>query len=579
LNNFSKLDLEKGKRLSLIFILILMSLNLAVYLPSLEGDFVWDDSYFISENPHLLGANFLKKFMFMPFGGVSGEDENSRYLDRILQFYRPFTSLSYWIDYKLWGLNPAGFHLTNIIIHILNCFVLYFVLLKLGLRREISFLASLLHSVFPLHFENVSWISGRTDLLSFLCIGISTLFFLKFLRNEKWLFLAMSSIFYFSSLLCKENVILFPLLYLLIYLRQKVSVKGSLFLSLPFLTFFFIWFVFRRVALGSLSIEYSGRSIWDFLSTSGFYVFKTFFPYNLSVSVDSYRIFKSIPLRILGIISFLLFLYVAVKLMMKVRGEPAKLVYFSYFLLLLPATILIFSGLTLSFVSWRFMYLPSALFVSYLVSFIFRKIKGKIIALSLIILIFFTYVLEIYPKNRLFGKEEAEFWLSIEDVEKEDLIFKFNIAQKNLIHDENKALQMFNEILSNQKKHHLYDLFKIKIYEELASHYTFKREFEKAEEYFSYLAKMPKSQYSYFIYAYFLLFQGKIQEGERIVSGMLELFPENYLVLLHAARFYNLKKDYQKSIELLEKNYVLFPNKKVLRLIEEMKRHEKDKIE
>ncbi len=155
----------------------MIAVNLALFLPSMQGDFLWDDRFFVSENPSLLGPHFLQRFLTSPFGGFSGQDENSVQLDRAMQFYRPVTSLSYWIDLKIWGLNPAGFHLTNIIIQILNCLLLYFVLFELGVGQLVSLLSSLLFSVFPLHFENVSWISGRTDLLSFLFAALSILSF------------------------------------------------------------------------------------------------------------------------------------------------------------------------------------------------------------------------------------------------------------------------------------------------------------------------------------------------------------------------------------------------------------------
>ncbi len=80
-----------------IYVLILLTVNLAVFLPSMRGDFLWDDKYFISENPNIQSPNFLETFLVSPFGGFSGLDENSARMDRIMQFYRPLTSLSYWL--------------------------------------------------------------------------------------------------------------------------------------------------------------------------------------------------------------------------------------------------------------------------------------------------------------------------------------------------------------------------------------------------------------------------------------------------------------------------------------------------
>ena len=132
-----------------IFLLLLITVNLALFLPSMSGDFLWDDKYFISENPNILGGGFLKGFLLSPFGGFSGTDENSKQQDRVMQFYRPLVSLSYRLDFELWGLNPAAFHLTNILIQTVNAIVFFLVLIGLSLSAESAFLGALLFSVYP----------------------------------------------------------------------------------------------------------------------------------------------------------------------------------------------------------------------------------------------------------------------------------------------------------------------------------------------------------------------------------------------------------------------------------------------
>ena len=166
-----------------LFLLVLAAFNLALFLPSMKGDFLWDDKYFISENPNIQGPGFLKSFLFSPFGGFSGTDENSKGQDRVMQFYRPLVSFSYRMDFALWGLNPAAFHLTNILLQTANAIILFFVLAGLSSNAFSGFLGALLFSVYPLHFENVSWISGRTDLLAFFFAGLSVLAFMRFFRE------------------------------------------------------------------------------------------------------------------------------------------------------------------------------------------------------------------------------------------------------------------------------------------------------------------------------------------------------------------------------------------------------------
>jgi len=560
-----------------VFVFVLIAVNLAVFLPSMQGDFIWDDRFFVSENPNLLGPHFLQRFLTSPFGGYSGLDENSVQLDRAIQFYRPLTSLSYWIDLKIWGLNPAGFHLTNILIQILNCILLYFVVSSLGAGKPTALLSALLFSVFPLHFENVSWISGRTDLLSFLFAMLSILFFAKFFKKYRKSFLLWSSFFYLCSLLAKETNLFLPAIYFLVLYQKEPKIKEAFRWASPFLAGLLIWFVLRRIALGTTSIGYSGRTVPDFLAAIGFYTFKIVFPFDLSVTVEAYHIFKQVAFQFLGGLMTLAFiLSTALILKKSTKLRPATFLIFSFYVLLLPSAAVIFSSWTISLMAWRFLYLLSALFVAALVYLALTKINWKTAAIGGLGILAVFYALEIYPKNRLYGHNETDFWMGIKDVGREDIIARSNIGIKYLDRDEGKSLEILHAILA-EKDHPLHRMWEIRIYEELAEYYTFKRDFAKAEEYFNFLFKLQRyqSQHCYFNYADFLALTGKVQEGERIVQEMITMFPSNHMVLNYAVRFYLLVKDYPKAVEYVKKDSALFPNKKTLRLLKEIEELEK----
>jgi tetratricopeptide (TPR) repeat protein len=547
----------------------------------MNGDFLWDDKYFISDNPYILAPHFLKNLMITPFGGLSGMDENSLRLDRSRQFYRPFSSLSYWLDLKIWGFNPAGFHLTNILIHTINTIILYFILLNIGFSRIASFLSSLLFSLFPLHFENVSWISGRTDILSFLFASLSILFFIKFLKRKNYVHIALSSLLYLFSLLSKESAIFLIVIYFFILYLREPKFKDVVIPSIPFALSFLAWLILRSVALGSRTLVYSGRTLIDFLSTIGFYFFRIVFPFNLSFTIDSYQVFNNVFYQIVGGILTLIFMISAILILIKKLKDPKHgLALFSFYLLLLPSVVIIFFSSTVTFIAWRFLYLPSALFLSYLVYILFKKIKVKVVPMAVVALLCVFFTAEIYPKNKVFGKNEADFWLSFKNIEREDLIARFNIGVTYLPLDENKAMYVFNNIFS-QKEHPFYEKYESKIYEDLAQYYTYKKDFEMAEKYFNKLREIRKhqSQHFYFTYANFLAFQGKISDGEGIVTGMLNLFPENHLVLFHSAIFYMLIENYEKASELLKKDYRLFPTRETLRFLKKLKEEKKNTLQ
>jgi tetratricopeptide (TPR) repeat protein len=366
-------------------------------------------------------------------------------------------------------------------------------------------------------------------------------------------------------------------IYFIIIFLKEPRFKDTVILTIPYALSFLVWLILRSVALGSRAIVFSGRTLIDFLSTIGFYFFRLVLPFNLSFTIDSHQVFQNAFYQILGGIMTLLFIASAILILIKKLKDPKHgLALFSFYLLLLPSVVVIFFSSTVTFIAWRFLYLPSALFLSYLVFILFNKIKIKAIPVFLVALLCILYAVEIYPKNKVFGKNETDFWLSFKNIEREDLIARFNIGVTYLPLDENKAMYVFNNIFS-QKEHPFYKKYESKIYEDLAQYYTFKKDFEMAEKYFNKLREIRRhqSQHFYFTYANFLAFQGKISDGETIVTGMLDLFPENHLVLFHSAIFYMLIDNYEKASELLEKDYRLFPTRETLRFLKKLEEEKK----
>jgi tetratricopeptide (TPR) repeat protein len=197
--------------------------------------------------------------------------------------------------------------------------------------------------------------------------------------------------------------------------------------------------------------------------------------------------------------------------------------------------------------------------------------KFRPVSIVFLSLLFLFYAVEMYPKNKIFGKNETDFWLSFKDTSRENLLARFNVGVTYLPRDEKKAMEIFNSILS-QKEHHLYSRYEEKIYEDLFQYFTFKKNFNMAEKYFNTLIKLRRdqSQHFYFIYAFFLAFKGEISEGEKIVVEMLNFFPQNHLVLLYSAKFYIIIKNNEKASELLTRDYNLFPTRETFKLLQKL---------
>lgn len=138
----------------------LVLLALAAILPhvtSLQATgFAFDDRGLVSKNPRVWESNPRAVISTQYWPEMEGTG-----------LYRPVTGLSYWVDGKIWGNEPFGFHLTNLLAHALVVLTLFLVLTSLFPRmRSVAWIACLLFAVHPLHSEAVYAISGRAELLA-----------------------------------------------------------------------------------------------------------------------------------------------------------------------------------------------------------------------------------------------------------------------------------------------------------------------------------------------------------------------------------------------------------------------------
>ncbi len=147
----ARLRSQLGQRF--VISLLLALITLAAYLPTLRHDFVFDDRPYVLENKHVQGG-LTAKAVAWAFTSVRAAN------------WHPITWLSHALDCQIFGLNPAGHHATNIILHILNSILLFLLLMRMtGLMWRSAFVAGLF-ALHPLHIESVAWVAERKDLLS-----------------------------------------------------------------------------------------------------------------------------------------------------------------------------------------------------------------------------------------------------------------------------------------------------------------------------------------------------------------------------------------------------------------------------
>ena len=200
------------KLLKILPYLAIFAMAFLVYANMLDGEFIWDDEYLIVNNSQIKSFSHLLN-TFRTYVGYGSENVNN--------FYRPMQEISNMLDYRVWGLDPSGFHLTNNVLHsIVSVLVMIFVL---SLTKNIlaAFISALLYAIHPVHSEAVAYIAGRADLLYTIFMLLSLIYYSRSVAvckgraptlrsNENKYYLSLA--FFVLALLSKEMAMVIPLI-------------------------------------------------------------------------------------------------------------------------------------------------------------------------------------------------------------------------------------------------------------------------------------------------------------------------------------------------------------------------------
>jgi len=201
--------------------LLLAAAILIAYLPVVRAGFIWDDDDYVTKNATLRDVDGLWR-MWTERGAVP-------------QYY-PMVHTTYWLEYQLWELDPLGYHLTNVALHIGCAVSLGFLLARLGVPWP--FLVAALFGLHPVHVESVAWITERKNVLSGLFYLLAAHAALRPLRLEgdadggrerpgEPLWLAAAFVLFGAALLSKTVTCSLPatLLLLCYWKRGRVSLR------------------------------------------------------------------------------------------------------------------------------------------------------------------------------------------------------------------------------------------------------------------------------------------------------------------------------------------------------------------
>ena len=183
--------------INLRFLLVTL-LILVVYGNTLNHGFVWDDFPVIANNPILGSLGNIPKFFVMEdiAEGSTG-------------YYRPMTYISFTLDRAIWGVNPVGFNITNLVLHILVALIFYRVVAALFKREELAFAAAIIFALHPITAETVNFHAGGRNTLLSACFALLSL--LLYLKGKK----TPALICFVVAIFSKEFALLLPAVFLL----------------------------------------------------------------------------------------------------------------------------------------------------------------------------------------------------------------------------------------------------------------------------------------------------------------------------------------------------------------------------
>src|ERR1700730_17997991 len=265
--------------------LLLVILTMVAYLPAWNGTPIWDDDAHLTR-PELRSLEGLAKIWTQP--GAT-------------QQYYPLVHTLFWVEHRLWGDWPEGYHLLNILLHCTSALLLVRIFRQLEIPG--AWLAAGIFALHPIQVESVAWVSGLKNLLSGVFYFWSLSVYLRFDRSRNLAFYVAALVIFALGLMSKTVIATLPAVILVIFWwkRGRLSLKEDF---LPLVPFFLVgtaaglftaWAERTLIGAEGSAFYYSfiervliaGRAFW-------FYLSKFFWPLDLIFIYPRWHISQSV---------------------------------------------------------------------------------------------------------------------------------------------------------------------------------------------------------------------------------------------------------------------------------------------
>ena len=282
------LGISKGSATSLLILALLVA---ASYLPAMWAGFVWDDEI-IKRIDAIRSWGGIWDLWFSPSAVYHKHGVGEGH-------YWPLFYTTFWLEHKLWGFAPVGYHAVNVLLHFVNTALLWRLLLRLGVPG--AFFAAALFAVHPLHVESVAWVIARKDLLSAFFYLAAVLTWLRYAEAPLPRRYVAALLLFAAGMLCKSIVVTLPAALLILqWWRSGGVTRVDLLRTLPFFLAGF------AIALADLSFYESRNISFDYSVAERiliaahalwFYVGKLAWPVDLAVMYPHWDVSVSDPVE------------------------------------------------------------------------------------------------------------------------------------------------------------------------------------------------------------------------------------------------------------------------------------------
>lgn len=368
------------------------------YLNALPNKFVYDDLVQVLENPWIRSFGHLRDIFATGSWGYYNNMKSN--------YYRPMMHLIYAADFRLFGLDPFWFHLTNVLLHAGVCVLVYLLIFKIfeqqfpdaEKRGLAAFVGAVVFAVHPIHTEAVAWVGGVPDL------SLSFFFFLSLLlyivsvkgpafRKAPYM---VSLVSFLVALFSKEPAVMLPFILVAYdYAFRRSGLKENYRRYAPYFLAIAAYLLIRTYALGAFAPNPSHGSLSLFQAAFNvfplfcWYVLKLLLPFDLNVFHEFTPAYSPAGLSIITSFLFaVLFIFACYAAFKRNRAVFFGLLLFA--VPLIPA--LYIPGLGENAFAERYLYLPSAGLSFLLAFFVLKSKKSKpvlsAVAVSLIAVIF-----------------------------------------------------------------------------------------------------------------------------------------------------------------------------------------------